>query len=140
MNVRGFDALARMHRFRMDEHRRKAIEIEAMRAEFMQQDSALEEELYREKGALGLSEMAMTDFASYSKGIETRRDKLAESIAEVSRALERINEKMAEEFREAKKFELALEREAKRQAQIAARVEQAELDEIGVNYHDRAAP
>ena len=140
MNVRGFDEVGRKHRYRRDEPRRKAAEIEIMRADFMRQDSVLEQELYREKGALGLSEMAMTDFASYSKGIEIRRDKLAESIAEVSRALERINEKMAEEFREAKKFELALEREAKRRAQIAARVEQAELDEIGVNYHDRAAP
>ncbi|MDP6690929.1 MAG: flagellar FliJ family protein [Alphaproteobacteria bacterium] len=138
MNVRGFDALARMHRFRMDEHRRKAAEIEAMRRQFMQQDSVLEQELHQEIGALGLSEMAMIDFAAYSKGIETRREKLAKSIVEASRALEQINEKMAAEFREAKKFELALEREAKRRGQLAARLEQAELDEIGVNYHDRA--
>ena len=29
MNVRGFASLAKMHRFRMDEHRRKAAEVEA---------------------------------------------------------------------------------------------------------------
>ena len=139
MNVRGFDALARMHRFRMDEHRRKAAEVEAMRDEFMQQDAALDAQLNREKSALSLEDLAVTDFAAYSKGIETRREALAKSIAEVTRALGRINEQMASEYREAKKFELALEREEKRKKHIAARAEQMELDEIGLTYHGRGA-
>jgi hypothetical protein len=45
---------------------------------------------------------------------------------------------MAIEFREVKKFELALERENKRRRDHAAKLEQAELDEIGLTYHDRA--
>jgi flagellar biosynthesis chaperone FliJ len=55
-----------------------------------------------------------------------------------TRTLSRINEQMANEYREAKKFELAMEREAKRKKDLAARAEQMELDEIGLNYHGRA--
>ncbi len=138
MNIRGFAALAKMHRFRMDEHRRKASEIDAMRAEFMEQDRLLEEELLREKANLMPGDLAMTDFAAYLKSVEDRRAVLAKSITDVTRARARIAEQMAIEFREAKKFELALERETKRRKDHAAKLEQAELDEIGLNYRDRS--
>jgi len=130
--------LARMHRFRMDEHRRKAMEIELAREDFLRQDTALEQELIRETSTFRRDDMAIIDFAAYSKGIEVRREALAKSIAEVTRTLSRINEQMANEYREAKKFELAMEREAKRKKDLAARAEQMELDEIGLNYHGRA--
>ena len=130
--------MARMHRFRMDEHRRKAMEIEIAREDFIRQDAALEQELIREKASLSREDMAITDFAGYSKGIESRREALAKSIAEVTRALTRINEQMANEYREAKKFELAMEREDRRKKDRAAKAEQMELDEIGLNYHGRA--
>jgi flagellar export protein FliJ len=139
MNVRGFSALARMHRFRMDQHRRKAGEVEAMRAKFLDQDAALEQELARETSAVSQADLAMTNFGIYAQHIKTRRETLAESIADATRALARINENMASEFREAKKFELALEREDKRQKQLAAKLEQAQLDEIGLIYSRRAA-
>ena len=130
--------MARMHRFRMDEHRRKAMEIELAREDFLRQDTALEQELIRETSTFRRDDMAIIDFAAYSKGIEVRREALAKSIAEVTRTLSRINEQMANEYREAKKFELAMEREAKRKKDLAARAEQMELDEIGLNYHGRA--
>jgi flagellar biosynthesis chaperone FliJ len=138
MNIRGFMALARMHRFRMDQHRRKAAEIEGMRAKFLGQDAALEQELAQETSALSRADLAITNFAIFARHIETRRATLAESIADATRALGRINEHMAVEYREAKKFELALEREGKRQKQIAAKAEQDQLDEIGLIYSRRA--
>ncbi|MDA1101217.1 MAG: flagellar FliJ family protein [Proteobacteria bacterium] len=139
MNVRGFAALARMHRFRMDQHRRKAGEIEGMRANFQTQDAALERELARETSAVSREDLAMTNFAIYAKHLELRRATLAESIADATRALNRINGHMAIEYREAKKFELALEREGKRQKQMLAKAEQAQLDEIGLTYSRRVA-
>ncbi len=139
MNVRGFSALARMHRFRMDQHRRKAAEIEIMRAEFLDQDAALAAELMREKGAVSRADLAMTNFAAYASHIESRREILAGSIAEATRALARISEHMAIEYREAKKFELALERERKRLRQHNDKLEQTQLDEIGLNYSRRTA-
>ena len=131
--------MARMHRFRMDQHRRKAVEIEAMRAGFQAQDADLDRDLAREKGALQSDNMAMTDFAAYLKRLEERWETLAASIAEASRALDRVNEHMAIEYREAKKFELALEREEKRKKHEADKAEQAMLDEIGLTYRDRTA-
>ncbi|NQV60183.1 MAG: hypothetical protein HQ502_10970 [Alphaproteobacteria bacterium] len=139
MNVRGFAALARMHRFRMDQHRRKAAEVEAMRTKFMNQDATLEQELTRETNAVSQADLAMTNFGIYAQHIEARRETLAESITEATRALGRINENMASEYREAKKFELALEREGKRQKHLAAKLEQAQLDEIGLTYSRRSA-
>ena len=137
MNIRGFAALAKMHRFRMDEHRRRAGEAEALRNQFMDKDKALAEELQREKAALAPSDLAMTDFAGYMKAIERRREELAKSIANVTQALNRVNEQMAIEYRQAKKFELAMDREAKRQRKLADKREQAVLDEIGLNYRNR---
>ena len=138
MNVRGFAALAKMHRFRMDEHRRKAAEIEQMRLQFIEKDAALEQQLQHEKTVLNPSDIALTDFAAYMKGVELRREELAKSIAETTRHLARINAAMAIEYREAKKFELAMEREEKRRRKHAVKLEQADLDEIGLNYRDRA--
>jgi flagellar export protein FliJ len=139
MNVKGFGALARMHRFRMDQHRRKAVEIEAMRDEFQAQEAGLDRDIAREKGALQSDQMAMTDFAAYLKRMEERRETLNASIAEASRALDRVNEHMAVEYCEAKKFELALEREEKRKKHEADKAEQAMLDEIGLTYRNRTA-
>ncbi len=138
MNVRGFAALAKMHRFRMDEHRRKASEIDLMRLQLVEKDAALKDQLAHEKATLNPSDMALTDFAAFMKGIELRREELVKSLAETTRHLSRINAAMAIEFREAKKFELTMEREEKRRRQQAAKLEQAELDEIGLNYRDRA--
>ncbi len=137
MNIRGFSALAKMHRFRMDEHRRKAAEVDAVRAQLMQQDAALERELELEKSTLTPDNMTMTDFATYLKGIETRREELAKSIVDATRTRAQIADRMAFEYREAKKFELAMEREIQRRRKQADMLEQAELDEIGLNYRDR---
>ncbi|MFP6748857.1 MAG: flagellar FliJ family protein [Alphaproteobacteria bacterium] len=138
MNIRGFAALAKMHRFRMDEHRRKASEMDALRVRFTEQDGALEQELLWEKANLAPGDLATTNFAAYLKGVEGRRAALAKSIVDVTRSRSRVAEQMAIEFREVKKFELALERENKRRRDHAAKLEQAELDEIGLTYHDRA--
>lgn len=138
MNVRGFAALAKIYRYRMDEHRRKALEIEAVRNQHLDKDAALEAELLHEKSALDTDHMVMTDFAAYLKGIELRREELAAAIIKTNRALARVNEQMAIEFREAKKFEFAMERDAKRRKKHADKLEQAELDEIGLNYLNRA--
>ena len=138
MNIRGFTALAKMHRFRMNEHRRKASEMDAMRVGFVEQDAALEQELQREKTNLAPGDLAMTNFSAYLKGVEGRREALAKSIVDVTRSRTRVAEQMAIEFREVKKFELALERETKRRRDHAAKLEQAALDGIGLTYHDRA--
>ncbi|MBT3534397.1 MAG: hypothetical protein HN478_10995 [Rhodospirillaceae bacterium] len=138
MNVRGFASLAKMHRFRMDEHRRKAAEVEAVRADLMARDTELEQQLLHEKSTMNPDDLAMTNFSAYLKGVEDKREELAKSITDIARTLARISEQMAIEFREAKKFELAMEREIKRQQAHIAKLEQAELDEIGLNYRDRA--
>ena len=136
MNVRGFASLAKMHRFRMDEHRGKAAEVEAVRADLMARDTELEQQLLHEKSTMNPDDLAMTNFSAYLKGVEDKREELAKSITDIARTLARISEQMAIEFREAKKFELAMEREIKRQQAHIAKLEQAELDEIGLNKYD----
>ena len=110
-----------------------------MRDEFQAQEAGLDRDIAREKGALQSDQMAMTDFAAYLKRMEERRETLNASIAEASRALDRVNEHMAVEYCEAKKFELALEREEKRKKHEADKAEQAMLDEIGLTYRNRTA-
>ena len=139
MNVRGFAALARMHRFRMDQHRRRAMEVEIERANLMQQDAALLQELEAERASVSYVDLTMTNFAAFLKHIETRREHLANAIARHDSALARISEQMAVEYREAKKFELALEQEAQRQKKLADKTEQDQLDEIGLTYRRQAA-
>ena len=51
--------------------------------------------------------------------------------------LSRINEQIAHEYREAKKFQRAMEREDKRKKKLTPSVEQMELDEFGLDYHSR---
>ncbi len=56
----------------------------------------------------------------------------------MTRTLSRINEKIANQYREAEKFQLAMERKDKRKKNLTPSVEQMELDEIRLNYHSRA--
>ena len=123
MNIRGFAALAKMHRFRMDDHRRRAADLDLERVQMVDKDIELADELVREKAALQPGDLSLADFAAYLKGIEIRREELAVSIAKNTRHLARISEAMAIEFREAKKFELAMERETKRRRHLANKLE-----------------
>ena len=55
----------------------------------------------------------------------------------MTRTLSRINEQIANQYREAEKFQLAMERKDKRKKNLTPSVEQMELDEICLNYHSR---
>ena len=134
MNVRGFASLARSHRWRLDQLRRKVAELDAMRVGLVEQDMALERQLAAERQTAGA--MTLVDFAAYSRRIGERRDSLAKSIAELVRALAQASEQGAEEYRQAKKYEIALDREAERRRREQQRREQADLDEIGLTYHN----
>jgi hypothetical protein len=52
--------------------------------------------------------------------------------------LSRINEQIAHEYREAKKFQLAMEHEDKRKRNLTLSVELMEPDEFSLNYRIRA--
>ena len=135
--MRNRESLIRLHKFQVDEKRRKVAELEIMLSEFHQRERDLEAQVEVEQRKAGISDVAHFACPMFAKSVIRRRENILESIAGIERQLEEAKEELAGAFRELKKYEL-LEGSRKRKVRKEAmRVEQAELDEIALTIHRR---
>ena len=129
--------LIRLHRWHLEEKRRKLAELERLRSELTAQTRRLEERLAAEALVAEGSDEGRYAYGAYAASIISRREKLAASIEESQHAIGLAHDEVNEAFREVKKHEIA-ERIRDRRAQaVLARREQALLDEVGLNMHYR---
>ena len=129
--------LIRMHRWRLEEKRRKLTELERLRAELAAQARRLEEGLVREQRVAEKSEEGRYAYGAYAASIISRKETLVVSIGESQRAIALAHDEVSEAFREVKKHEIAARIRERRAQAEAARREQALLDEVGLNMHYR---
>jgi hypothetical protein len=71
--------------------------------------------------------------------IAKRRLRLEQSIAGVGLELERVHDEIVEAYSDIKKSEQAIENRIERKRVAAARREQANSDEMGLDQHRRSA-
>jgi len=129
--------LIRIHRWRLDERRKKVAELEGLRGEFESRSRALEDEVRREQSHAAKDAGAAVTYGAYVAGVIRRRETIRYSIDEIDAKLDAAKREVAEAFRELKKFEIAEDRERRRQARRQARRERAVLDEVGLNLYRR---
>lgn len=133
------DQLVRLHRWRLEEERRKMGELQRLAERLNDQIKTLDESVEREAAAtkehrtLELSRA----FAAFADLARMRREKLVRSQADVTFRIEQAREAVLEVYRELEKYEQALKsREERKQAEIKRR-ERIREDEIGMDLHRR---
>ena len=133
---RRLDGLIRLQRWKVDEKRRALADLQALHAELMTEAESLEAEVVAEQQSAAANG---TDFAyrAYAEQVIQRRETLAESIADVLQAMMKAQGELSDAYQEAKRYEMAQDRAQQRLAAEAARREQLDLDEIGLNIYRR---
>jgi len=137
--MRGLPGLIRLHRFKLDEERRKLAALESLAEVFRRQIAALEDELKREADLVRGSPEAAQTYGSYLVAARARRARLQASAADVMRQIAEEHAEVARAFQDAKRYELAQENRERRAAEAARHREQSEMDEVGLNLFRRGS-
>lgn len=135
--MRNRESLIRLHKFQVDEKRRKVAELELMLAEFRQRERDLEAQVEAEQRKAGISDVAHFAYPMFAKSVIRRRENILESIDGIERQLEAAKDELAGAFRELKKYELLESGRKRKVRKEAMRVEQSDLDEIALSIHRR---
>lgn len=133
---RRLDGLIRLQRWKVDEKRRGLADLQALHAELTAKAEALEAEVVAEQQSAVANGTAFA-YRTYAEQVIQRRETLAESIADVLQAMMKAQGELSDAYQEAKRYEMAQDRAQQRLATEAARREQLDLDEIGLNIYRR---
>lgn len=130
-------ALIRLHKWQVDDIRRRLGELEVMRREFEDKRTELEGTLADERRFGESSPIGAFAYPSFAKAMTDRRDKLEESIQNIEREIEATKAALGDAYRELKKFEVLEENSNKKQRTARTRREQAEIDEVAIKAYQR---
>jgi flagellar export protein FliJ len=112
--MKSLDLLIKLHRFKVDEVRRRIAGLEAMVTDFRRQGLELDTEVKAEQERWGISDCAKFAYPSYAHTIAKRRDNLLRSIGELEQQIANARKVLAESHNELKKFEVLEESQTRR--------------------------
>ncbi|MBL8708678.1 MAG: hypothetical protein JNL25_05765 [Rhodospirillaceae bacterium] len=133
----GLDQLLRLQKWNLDEKRRQAADLQALIDRLQGDIVKLDAEVAREIEASRDDLEASRVLPPYRAMMATRRERLEQSVADVTVELERVRDEIAESFSDIKKTEQTIQNRLERQRQATARREQTTSDEIGMEQHRR---
>ena len=132
------DSLIRLHRWRLDEQRRRVAEFEALGDNLRAELRRLDDEEVNEQHIAGNSHEASFAYSDYAKTLIDRRDRLAKSLADTEAQTVLAREALETAFQEVKRYETAAANRLLSQHKQLARLQQQELDEVaGEQYRRR---
>jgi flagellar protein FliJ len=110
--MRSRDTLLRLHRFRVEEKRRQAADIEAMVTDFLRKYDDLDQTVKFEEQRTGVTDAQHFNYSTAAKAARGRRDNLMKSIGDLKDQLADAQSALADEQAELRKVELLAEKEA----------------------------
>ncbi len=126
-------SLIRLHDWDVDEKRRALAEFLGQIAVLEARARRLEEDLVKEqKAAAETPGEAGLYYGNYADAVIQRREQLAKAAAEVEGQITEARETLREAYRQLKKYETAQANRDAREETEANRLEQMDLDEIGI--------
>ena len=131
------ESLIRLHRFKVDEIRRRLKSLDDMRADLAKKMSDLELMMQEEQRRAAHSDLGRLAYPSFARSVVQRRENIQRSIDEVEKQASTVTEELQNAFRELKKYEIAADNVAERDRVEVARQVQAELDDIAMSRHVR---
>jgi flagellar export protein FliJ len=135
--MRNRESLIRLHRFHVDEKRRKLAELELMLQEFRARERELEAQVLAEQKKAGISDVAHFAYPMFAKSVIRRRQNILTSIEDIDKQIEAAKEELSGAFRELKKYEIIEDNRKRKHRKEVMRVEQMELDEVALGIHRR---
>jgi len=135
--MRNRESLIRLHRFQVDEKRRKLAELELMAQEFRARERELEAQVEAEQKKAGISDVAHFAYPMFAKSVIRRRQNILTSIEDIERQLDAAKEELSDAFRELKKYEIIEDNRKRKVRKEVMRTEQAQLDEVALGIHRR---
>jgi flagellar export protein FliJ len=133
------EALIRLHRFRVDEIRKRLKSLDDMRADLTKKMSDLETMMQEEQRRAANSDLGRLAYPSFARSVQARRENIQRTIDEAERQAAQVTEELQAAYRELKKHEIAADNEQQRDRVEYARQVQSELDDIALGRHVRKA-
>jgi flagellar export protein FliJ len=131
------DTLLRLKRFRVDEMKRRIAAIDAMKLDLERKLTDLDDNVTRERQRAGDSDIGRLAFPSFLRSIESRRENLRNTLKEIEREHQAAQDDLSNAFQELKSLEIAVEQQAKKANELAARRSQSRMDEMALVRHLR---
>lgn len=109
--MRSRESLLRLHRFRTEDVRRQAGDIEMMIQDLMRKHDELEQHIKSEEQRTGISDLANVNYSMAAKSSRVRLENLLKSVGELRDQQEALNERLKDEESELRKVEMLVEKE-----------------------------
>jgi flagellar export protein FliJ len=129
--------LLRLKRFKLEELARRLVTLDAMRMDLERKLNDLQDAVARERQRANDTDIGRLAFPSFLRSIESRREKINDSLKEISRERGQCDVELSAAMDELKGLELAAEQETRRLAEAEARRSQSRLDEMALVRHLR---
>ena len=109
--MRSRDSLLRLHRFRTEDVRRQAADIDLMIQDLMRKHDDLEQHIKFEEQRSGISDPHNVNYSMAAKSSRTRLENLLKSVGELRDQHENMLERLQDEEGELRKVEMLVEKE-----------------------------
>jgi flagellar protein FliJ len=109
--MRSRDSLLRLHRFRTDDVRRQAADIDMMIQDLMRKHDDLEQHIKFEEQRTGITDVKHVNYSMAAKSSRVRLENLLKSVGELRDQHESIMERVRDEESELRKVEMLVEKE-----------------------------
>jgi flagellar FliJ protein len=127
------DTLIKLHRWQLDEQRRKVVEFENLAERLRAELQRLDSEQQFEQRVAGNSHEANYAYSGYAKSIIDRRAKLTRSIEETEQQIVGARAALADAYAEVKRHEIAAANRLLAKHRGIERLRQQELDEVALS-------
>ena len=135
---KNLNTLIRLHKYRVDEKRRSLGELLGEVATLETRSKNLEHEIITEQQtASAAPESVGMFYGAYAKEVVNKRREILTEISHFEAQIASTREEMRSEYKDLKIFEITQERRDQITALETTKIEQATLDELGLETHRR---
>ena len=131
------DTLIKLHRWQLDEQRRKVAQFENLAEKLRAELRRLDGEEEFEQRVAGESHEANYAYSGYAKSLIDRRAKLTRSIEDTARQIVDARAALADAYAEVKRYEIAAANRLLAKHRGIERLRQQELDEVALAVYRR---
>jgi flagellar protein FliJ len=110
--MRSRETLLRLHRFRTEDRRRQAADIDGMIQDLTRKYDELDSHVRFEESRNGVTDPANVNYSMAAKATRGRRDNLLKSIADLKDQKASVVTQLADEEVELRKVEMLMEKES----------------------------
>ena len=135
--MKSLQVVLRVKQRELDVLKRQQAVIENQRQDVINRIARLEKQLGDEMATAEAMPQMAHFFGDFASSIKKRQEQMRVQLTKLEAELDKISVQIFDRFSEMKKFELAIENDKRRRAQIAATRAQQYMDEIAIRGYIR---